>query len=560
IVAAIALATMVSNHVVMPVWLYFSHTSVKLSGDVRNVLMVSRRISIAAILALGYGYFRFTGGSGALASIGLIAFTGVAQVLPALLGGLFWRGATRRGAVASLLAGAFLWAYTLFLPSFEGSWLMPLSVIEHGAFGLDYLRPRALFGAAESDPLVHALIWSLGVNALIFVTVSLLTFPAPLERTQGLQFVNVFQHSSGRGAPASMAVASDDLLILAQRIVGSETAVALFRAAAREQGKSGGMPDPTREFVERLERELAGTVGAATAHAMVGQLTGGATVSVEDLLAVAEETAQIMEHSVQLEAQSRELSRTARELQRANEKLTALSIQKDSFLSQISHELRTPMTSIRSFAEILRESDDLSPEQARRYSSIILEESIRLTRLLDEILDLSVLESKQVAMKVQTGRLSTVIDRAILAATVAATPDERRPLAIERDLEAEDVNIESDLDRLAQVFINLISNARKYCDADEPQLQIRASRKGEMTVVDFIDNGSGIAEQHRDIVFEKFSRLTDASAAGSAGLGLAISREIMRNLGGYIELLRTGRGAAFRVAFPTAQTPVANSL
>lgn len=546
IVAAIALSTMVSNHIVMPIWLAMRGSSIELSGDVRGVLVLSRRISIAAILALGYGYFSFTGGTSALASIGLIAFTGVAQVLPAMLGGLFWRGATRRGAIAGLSAGFFLWGYTLFLPSFEGSWLMSAEVLAHGPFGLELLKPRALFGMLDMDPLVHALLWSMGVNALVFLVVSLTTFPSPMERLQGVQFVNVFEHSTRQGPKPAMQVATDDLLVMAQRIMGSKTALNLFRTAAEKQGKSQAMPEPTPDFVEHLERELAGTVGAATAHAMVAQITGGASLSVEDLIAVADETAQIMEHSVQLEAQSRELAQTAQKLQVANDKLTDLSIQKDGFLSQVSHELRTPMTSIRSFSEILRESDGLSEEQSKKYSSIILEESIRLTRLLDEILDLSVLENGQVTLAREAGILGDLLDRAVSVSSHESGHD----LRILREKSTESIAITTDLDRLTQVFINLISNARKYCDASVPELRIEVKDVAGNVVLDFIDNGSGIPAEHRDIVFEKFSRVSDASAAGSAGLGLAISREIMRNLGGSITYQPNTRTTVFRVVLP----------
>ncbi len=547
IVAAIALSTMVSNHIVMPLWLRLRRPSAELSGDVRDLLIRSRRLGIAAILALGYGYFRFTGGSEALASIGLIAFTGVAQVLPVLIGGLFWRGATRRGAIAGLLAGFALWVYTLFLPSFGGSWMMSADMIAQGPWGIGLLRPQALMGMQGMDPLVHALVWSIGVNAVLFVGVSLVTFPSPLERLQGVQFVNVFDHSTGQGPQASMAVAADDLLVMAQRIMGNRTALNLFREAALAQGKGDGLPDPTPEFVNRLERELAGTVGAATAHAMIGQITGGATISVEDLIAVADEAAQIMEHSVQLEAKSRELARTARQLRAANEKLRELSVQKDSFLSQISHELRTPMTSIRSFAEILRDGEGLSREQARRYSGIILDESIRLTRLLDEILDLSVLENGKVVLDRARGNLGDLVSRAVSA---TASLNGVRPMTIEVAPEISRIELTTDLDRLSQVFINLVSNARKYCDAAQPVLKIVATREDNEVSIDFIDNGSGIAEKDRAIVFEKFARLSDSSAAGSAGLGLAISREIMRALGGRIEYLPGQRGAAFRVVVP----------
>ncbi len=109
--------------------------------------------------------------------------------------------------------------------------------------------------------------------------------------------------------------------------------------------------------IERLERRLAGAVGTATAHAMIAQFAEGAAVSAQDLMAVASEAQQILEYSTQLEAKSEELARTARQLQEANDKLRDLSVQKDTFLSQISHELRTPMTSIRAFSEILMDPD-----------------------------------------------------------------------------------------------------------------------------------------------------------------------------------------------------------
>jgi len=544
IVAAIALATMVSNHIVMPIWLWSRADRANFTGDVRGVLILARRFSIAGILALGYLYFVFTSGTGGLASIGLIAFTGVAQVLPALLGGLFWRGATMRGALCAILIGAFLWLYTLFLPSFEGAFILSQATLEQGPFGIALLRPQALFGVSFEDPLVHAVFWSLGINTLVFLLVSIATIPSPLERLQAVQFVNVFRHSSAQSSWSSTDVRVEDLLIMAQRIMGNETALGFFRDQAVAQGKSGALPDPTQDFVDNLERNLAGSVGAATAHAMIGQTTGVAGLSVDDLIRMAGETAQIMEHSAQLEAKSAEQVRTARQLREANEKLTELSVQKDGFLSQISHELRTPMTSIRSFSEILRESDDLTPDQVRRYSSVIQEESLRLTRLLDEILDLSFLESGRAPLKFEEGKLETLLDRAV-------GPD-LTGIAVIRDRAAEDVTLRTDLDRLSQVFINLVSNARKYCAAEVPELTIQVKTRADRVTIDFVDNGAGIPEAHRAIIFEKFSRLSDAASAGSAGLGLAICREIMRNLGGDIDYIPGKGGAAFRVRLPLA--------
>ncbi len=540
IVAAIALSTMVSNHIVMPIWLSVARQGATVSGDVRQVVLTARRVSIAGILALGYAYYRVSGGGAALAAIGLISFVGVAQFLPALLGGIFWRGATRAGAAVGLITGFGLWAYTLFLPSFEGSFILSAELLTQGPFGIGWLRPQALFGVSGMDPLVHALFWSLTLNTIAFCSVSLASFPRPQERLQGAQFVNVFDHNPNAQGWVSGMAEAEDLLVMAQRILGPEQAQGLFSREAARQGKAGYLPDTSPDFLQRLERELAGSVGAATGHAMIGQIVGGASVSVGDLMAVADETAQMMEYSSQLEAKSAELERTARQLRVVNEKLTDLSVQKDAFLSQISHELRTPMTSIRAFSEIMREGG-MTAEERAKYALIIHDETIRLTRLLDDLLDLSVLESGQVEMNMQTADLQDIIERSVTSAGGDGC------LTIHRDPAREQVALLTDPDRLSQVFINLIANACKYCDAEQPELRIRVRRNGGNVEVDFVDNGTGIPAKSQPLIFEKFSRLGDQRAAGGAGLGLAISREIMANLGGSVIYLPGQGGAAFRV-------------
>ncbi|MDJ0637273.1 MAG: sensor histidine kinase [Paracoccaceae bacterium] len=552
IVAAIAVATMVSNHIVMPIWLSRQQGGATVSGDVRHVVITSRRLSIAALLALGYMYYVYSGGSGALAAIGLIAFTGMAQVLPALVGGIFWRGATRTGAAAGLTVGFAIWLWSSFLPSFGDASLIPASVYAEGPFGLSYLRPQALFGIEGLDPLVHAVFWSLLLNTAAFCLFSLLSFPSPLERLQGAAFVNVFRYSESAPGWTGGAAEAEDLLMMSQRIIGASEAQALFAEEAKAQGKLGYLPDVTPAFLEGLERKLAGSVGAATAHAMLMQITGGVTVSVEDLMRVADEAQQILEYSNQLEAKSQELGRTAQQLQEANEKLVALSVQKDGFLSQISHELRTPMTSIRSFSEILMRGETMAPEERQRYSQIIHDEAIRLTRLLDDLLDLSVLENGQVTLNNGEVQLDAILDRAI-----AATEQPDGVLTISRDRMREAISLYTDSDRLAQVFINLISNVQKYCDADDPELRIEVGDNGSRKIVDFIDNGSGVSAEAESVIFEKFSRGTDHRAAGGAGLGLAICREIMKRLGGDISYVSGQSGAAFRVTLPAAQAAAA---
>ncbi|WP_225030416.1 ATP-binding protein [Xinfangfangia pollutisoli] len=546
IVEAIALATMVSNHIVMPLWLRL-RPAAGLSGDLRGLVLNARRVSIGAVLAMGYGYYHVSGGSAALAAIGLIAFVGVAQFLPAMLGGIFWRGATRAGAALGLVLGFGIWVYALFLPSFGPDAVLSAQLMAEGPWGLSWLRPEALFGTSDMDPLIHALFWSLLANASAFFITSVLTFPGPVERLQGAAFVNVFDGQVGPQRWEGGAAEPEELLTMAQRILGDEDAQALFEAAARDQGKSRSiLPDPTPAFLAALEERMAGAVGAATAHAMISKLVGRQTVTVEDLMTVAHETAQVLEYSAQLEAQRAELARSATALREANEKLTQISVQKDAFLSQISHELRTPMTSIRAFSEILSEGD-LPPEMVARNGQIILDEAKRLTRLLDDLLDLSVLESGKVQLSVSLSNLREMIDRAILA-TEQVKPEKR--FVFQRDLASENLFIRTDADRLTQVFINLIANARKYCDAEYPEIRITVRLKAARVRIDIADNGSGIPKAGQGLIFEKFSRLPGELRAKGAGLGLAICREIVANLGGSIAYLPGQGGAAFRIIVP----------
>ena len=191
------------------------------------------------ILALGYVYFRVSGRSDALAATGLIAFCGVAQFLPALVAGIFWRNATRAGAMAGLTIGFALWCYTLYLPSFGGAFILSNEAISTGPFGIAALRPYALFGVEGTDALVHATAWSLGANTAALVLVSLSTRLTPMERLQGTLFVDAFRSEPSqtlglvrRSAPGA------DLFVLAQRILGTDPAAALFRDAAQRAGQA----------------------------------------------------------------------------------------------------------------------------------------------------------------------------------------------------------------------------------------------------------------------------------------------------------------------------------
>ena len=549
IVAAIAVSTMVSNNIVMPIALQFLNRGREVSGDVRKLLLVSRRISIAAVFGLGFLYFRVNGGSDALAAIGLIAFLGVAQFMPSLVGGIFWRGATRTGALVGLIAGFTFWAYTLFLPSFGGAFILSADTLAHGLFGVEALRPQALLGLDGLDPLVHALVWSLGMNSLLFLVVSVFSDANPLERLQGSLFVDVFRSTPGKPARYAPGRAnSEDLFVLAQRIMGAEPARKLFDDMALEQGNAHSLPSPSDVVIARLERELAGSVGAASAHAMVSQITGQESISMSELMDIANETQQLIATSRQLSEKSTELTRAMSQLREANERLRNLDTQKDEFLSQVSHELRTPMTSIRSFSEILLSTEDVTDEEHKKFLTIINDESQRLTRLLDEILDIGRLESGTVNLQLEPVNAEEVVEAALGSVSGVLR---KNGVTVHRIPLQGNIEIKANEDRLRQVLINILSNAAKYNNSESPEIHIKAVLGPGILNIDIADNGGGVSREEAVAVFEKFRRGSRSELDQGSGLGLPISRAIMRTMGGDLTLeFATDDSSFFRVRLP----------
>ena len=143
IVETIALSTMVCNDLVMPVLLRLRALRLTERHDLSGLLLGIRRGAIVLILVLGYLYFYLAGEAYALVAIGLISFAAVAQFAPAIIGGIFWKGGTRTGAVCGLAAGFLIWAYTLLLPSFAKSGWLPITFLSEGLFGIDLLQAAA---------------------------------------------------------------------------------------------------------------------------------------------------------------------------------------------------------------------------------------------------------------------------------------------------------------------------------------------------------------------------------------------------------------------------------
>ncbi|NNG03032.1 MAG: histidine kinase [Inquilinus sp.] len=558
IVATIALSTMISNDLVMPVLLRIFQPGQEAGrGDLTGLILKIRRGSIVVILLLGYTYFHFIGESYALVTVGLVSFAAAAQFAPAIVGGIFWKGGTRQGALTGLSLGFLLWIYTLLLPALANSGWVPISLVAEGPHGLALLRPEALFGLTGLDNLSHALFWTMFANIGGYIGVSLATRQSVIERVQAALFVDIFRHAGDRGGFHVWrgTAARADLHDLVARFVGGGRADRAFAEFARSRGvEPSRLGEADIDMVNFTERTLAGAIGAASARVMIASVVKGEAVSIQEVMEILDEASQVIEYSHRLEQKSRELEATSAELRQANERLKELDRLKDEFLSTVSHELRTPLTSIRAIGEILRDNPEIDHEQRRQFFEVIVTESERLTRLINQILDLAKMEAGRMDWQMADIDPGSVIDQAI-AATKGLFDEHGIALEVEVPRQLPQVHV--DPDRFIQVLVNLLSNAVKFCQAESPRVVVEAQARHDSVMVRVTDNGPGIPAAAQRLIFEKFQQAGNAMTdkPRGTGLGLPICRQIVNHFGGRIWVESApGRGATFAYTVPLAGT------
>ena len=555
IVETIALSTMVCNDLVIPVLLRLRRLRLNERRDMTGLLLAIRRGAIILILLLGYLYFKLAGEAYALVSIGLISFAAVAQFAPAILGGIFWKGGTRAGALSGLLAGFAIWLYTLFLPALARSGWMPIGLLEHGPFGIELLKPLQLFGLAGLDQISHAMIWSMIANIGAYVLVSVSFSPSADEHRQASLFVDVFKQTGETGGARFWrgTASVPELYNLLARFLGSATADGAFReyASARGLNWPAERPVADAELVHFAEVQLAGAIGSASARVMVASVVKEEALTIDEVREILDEASQVVVYSHRLEQKSRELEAATAELREANDRLKELDRLKDDFVSTVTHELRTPLTSIRAFTEILLDDPDVELEQRKKFLGIITKETERLTRLINQVLDLAKIESGKAEWKE-----SAVDMEEVISDTLAAMGQlfKEKNIEVQARLPGKVSAVTADLDRMIQVMLNLLSNAVKFCDATNGRIEIALVERDRCLQVDVRDNGMGISPQDQGEIFSKFHQVGDTltDKPHGSGLGLHISRQIVEHFGGRLWVESDpGRGACFSFILPT---------
>ncbi len=275
---------MVSNDLVLP--LVLQHRGAPHAGqrDFGSFLLKVRRFAIFAILLLAYCYFRALGNA-QLAAIGLLSFAAIAQFAPAFFGGLIWRRGTARGAIGGMLVGFALWAYTLFIPSLMESSTAGVLLLQHGPFGIEALRPQALFGA-DMAPLLHGVLWSLSLNVAAYIVLSLLRRPSSIERLQAEVFVpDTLTPMTPAFRRWRTTVTVQDILGAVTQYLGPERARDSFQAFAASRNVSLEPTAPADfELLKHAEHLIASSIGAASSRLVLSLLLRKRTVTAEAAL------------------------------------------------------------------------------------------------------------------------------------------------------------------------------------------------------------------------------------------------------------------------------------
>ncbi len=549
IVSTISLATMLTNNILLP-----AVFKLKLFKDPQRFISyinIVRKSSVFLIAILAYLYYEFVAFNNSLVSIGLTSFAAVAQFAPATIGALFWKKGNKKGAIWGIAIGAAVWFYTLILSEL-------INAGYFGEAGVQFLQsesffnPVNLFGIPMPSALSGSVFWSLFFNTMIYIGLSLFVSQSSLELNQAELYVDVYNYSSNieenlywRGVAKNK-----DLIDLMYFFMGEKKADQALRIF-KQRYNEGTLEDEEkadRKFVTYTENVLTGVVGTSSARIMVSSISQEEEIRMEDVISILKESKEILELNKQLQKTSFDLQKVTEDLTTANDLLVKHDELKNEFLYTITHEIRTPITSIRAFTEILQD-DDVEEVDRKRFKKIMSQELERLSRLISQVLDLEKYETGKYTLTNSKTNINRIIEESVLACDAILKENN---VSIERHLQESIEDTELDADKIKQVLINLITNAAKYGHKENPQIVLTSYFIDDTIRINVRDNGNGISVDEGQNIFDKFYQIQNNSNSKGNGLGLAICREIIYLHKGQIWLDTDFKdGAKFCILLPT---------
>jgi signal transduction histidine kinase/Na+/proline symporter len=536
IVALMALNVMISNNVVMPLLFSLSNFQNRNQKNLAQILIFTRRLSIGLILLGGYLYYRLLAHNEALVSIGLISFGAVAQFAPAVIGGIYWKRGNKVGALVGIILGFSLWFFLAVTPNLvNGGWL-PKALITEGLGGIVWLKPYPFLGLSALDHIAGATFWTLTINTLAYIFCSLAFKQTSVERNHAEIFVDIFDYDKSYESAIVWKgkAPMNDLIELLGDFLGEERTKRIldeYTEKFKEDWRK--MTKANANLINYAEKNLAGVIGTVSARKMIASSFEEDAITRRDVYEIFRESQELMTLNKLLNKQTQELEIISEELKSTNRQLKRADELKNEFISTVTHEMRTPITSIRAFSEILFDNPDLSNEEKQEFLNTIIKETNRMERLMNQVLELEKFESGKQKMNFNLLNINEIVQESIQAMRQML---QDRHIEVVRRLANDLPEINGDKDRLMQVMINLLSNAIKFCPPENGKIIITTQIIAQTLHVSVEDNGRGIKKELFELIFEKFYQAENQNIRKpkGSGLGLAICKKIIQSHQGKI--------------------------
>ncbi|UKN01361.1 sensor histidine kinase [Paracrocinitomix mangrovi] len=544
VVSTLALSTMVSNNLIIPYGFLGKFIQGQTDSNTKSIKNI-RRISIFLIIALAYLFFVSFSVQIPLISIGLMAFVIVAQLAPSFFIGLYWNRGSAKASIIGIIIGLLITVYTFVLPFVIEAFTGDNSFTLYGPFGIEILKPQALFGLDFMGPTAHAFFWSLTFNTLTYFILSLTAKGNYRERNFAEIFIDPKNYTNLQDNALvwkGEAYVEDIKNVLKKFLGEAQTnrALDLFF-------KKYDLPADTQMADARLinfsEKLLAGSIGGASAQILISSVVKEEEISLIEVLKILEESKKTIDSNKILKDKSDELHNLAEQLKAANSELLVKDKQKDEFLDTVAHELKTPITGIKASTELLIEDINEMPEELKTQFLInILNDSDRLSRLINNILDYEKLSTGREELDLEYQNIKTTINKVYQSLQTIATN-----VNCEIKLKSEaDFKLYFDEDRITQVLTNLLSNAIKYADKENGIIEVDYRQEFDKLYVSVADNGSGVPDEDVKYIFDKFfqSHHQNTIKPSGSGFGLAICKQIIEKHNGSIWYEPSASGGA----------------
>jgi len=288
IVASLTLSQMLSNDVILPL-LIRKQKSRSSIPDYSRSLILTRRLTVAAIIFMAWLYQHSLAENIALTEIGLIAFALAVQLAPAIIFGLYWHRGNAMGVFSGIGCGVIIWFITLMLPLLNNAGFISENIILHGLFGFDFLRPNNFFGFTFSDAYTRGVVLSIGANVAAYYLVSSLDKTRLSDRIQALAFVNQ-KRPQQLPTVEDIKINKSDLSTMLTQFLGESATERLINSEQRPE-----LIFVSHKLLDHAEQALSGVVGVASARALLSSLGSGESLGVENVVNIFEETTRTLQ-------------------------------------------------------------------------------------------------------------------------------------------------------------------------------------------------------------------------------------------------------------------------